>query len=505
MGKTKGRNQAVKLTPENYIIKRGRTIPIHKCYINEGWNETGIAVIYISRIHKNGFITYCSYLVDLLCLGVTETYYEFNIPQNDMKERFELSKDGFNMVETDYTLVHNIIYGALAFAEDHGFSPHKDFRITREFLEEDTEAINMIDIEFGYNDKPCLMVNESDQNKGLKIKTLKKNATEYRIEYYDNNDELTDKEETDGFDDDDNDKIEEFDDDFSDKNSILDFTDEDFFALEQGEKDIPIRFILDFFHRLYDLLYPLDENETQDFQRLYDTLTSISIHPKNELLSNIPDNFVKETGVDTETFLAILSHKPKKMLKDVLHLHKKYPDEFFYYRLLDIIYVLTDKNKKRLTLLYEMNEKFPHHISPKIYLAEKYLSKESQYVHIPELLNNHFTLQELQPDRLSFGYEEVLFFYKIMIQYYGHYQEINKARTYLFAINDLNSKYPDYEDSGFISEIEDVMSILLIMSILNVIDNDESKKRIEAYEDSDLVKTFFKIPENQLKKILNTT
>jgi hypothetical protein len=57
-----------------------------------------------------------------------------------------------------YPLVHNIIYGANAFAEDCGFKIHRDFELTQYVLEDDTDEIEYIDIEFGKNGEPFLIV-----------------------------------------------------------------------------------------------------------------------------------------------------------------------------------------------------------------------------------------------------------------------------------------------------------------------------------------------------------
>lgn len=48
MGKNKGK-KVIQLptSPENYIRTRARLLPIGKCYINEGWAESGFASIVV--------------------------------------------------------------------------------------------------------------------------------------------------------------------------------------------------------------------------------------------------------------------------------------------------------------------------------------------------------------------------------------------------------------------------------------------------------------------------
>lgn len=141
------------LSPENYIRQRARKLPIFKCYINEGWDEGGLAQVTIARQHVNGNITYCSYLVDLHCLGIKDTLFDFNIPEEHFNQVVDRMSEEYELVETDYALVHNIIYAGWEFAEEIGFKPHKDFLSTTQYmLDEDNETIPIIEIHCGDKD-----------------------------------------------------------------------------------------------------------------------------------------------------------------------------------------------------------------------------------------------------------------------------------------------------------------------------------------------------------------
>ncbi|MBN8861192.1 MAG: hypothetical protein J0H29_22570 [Sphingobacteriales bacterium] len=147
--------QQQQLSPENYIRQRSRSLPISDCYINKGREDSGIAQVMVIRKHSNGNSTFCLYIVDLYCLGIKETTFRFNQTEKELEEVFESFKDTFDIEQVDYTLAHNIIYAALAYADELGFKPHKDFtQITSYFLEEDTEDIALIEIECGKNGKP---------------------------------------------------------------------------------------------------------------------------------------------------------------------------------------------------------------------------------------------------------------------------------------------------------------------------------------------------------------
>jgi len=154
------------LSPENYIRQRARNLPLYQCLINDGWNDHGIAYIIVSREHINGNITVCSYLVDLFCLGVKDTFYRFNISKGEYDEMIKKYNENMPMSMVEYNLVHNIIFAALEFAEEIGFKPHKDFEsITEYMLEEDDEKIPLIDIACGgKNGKPYYIQGEMDSD-----------------------------------------------------------------------------------------------------------------------------------------------------------------------------------------------------------------------------------------------------------------------------------------------------------------------------------------------------
>ncbi len=168
------------LSPENYIRQRARNLPIFKCYINEGWDEGGMAQVIIARRHVNGNITYCSYLVDLQCLGIKDTLFDFNIPKEHFNVVLDKMSEVYELVETDYALVHNIIHAGWEFAEEMGFKPHKDFlSITQCMLEEDNDTIPIIEINCGHTDGKPLYVQGPFEDEAMVnriINTLEKNV-----------------------------------------------------------------------------------------------------------------------------------------------------------------------------------------------------------------------------------------------------------------------------------------------------------------------------------------
>ena len=152
------------LSPEKYIRSRARNLAIGNCYINENWKEAGEAFITVTRRHVKGNVTFGIFLVDLYCMGVKDAGYRFNQTPGELDEFIGKlgtnSNSGMRMIEAEYVLVHNIIYGAVEFADENGIPPHKDFQTAKYLLEEDDERVPLIDIEFGHNGEPMYIGEE---------------------------------------------------------------------------------------------------------------------------------------------------------------------------------------------------------------------------------------------------------------------------------------------------------------------------------------------------------
>jgi hypothetical protein len=157
-------------SPESYIRHRARSLPIAECWVSEKWESKGMAYVYVARKHKSGNLTVGGYLVDLYCFGLKDTMYFFNINPKEFKEILDGINEAFQMEKVEYVLAHNIIYAGIEYADDLGFKPAKEFRLTHYILEEDNEEIEMLDIECGYNGKPLIDVTmEEDPVKAAKL------------------------------------------------------------------------------------------------------------------------------------------------------------------------------------------------------------------------------------------------------------------------------------------------------------------------------------------------
>lgn len=146
------------LSPEKYIRTKARNLPVAECLVGDNWQEIGLTTVIVARRHTNGNYTTGSYLVDTFCLGIKSATYFFNIPANEYEEyKNHLSEYG-GMHTVSYNEAHNLIFGSIAYAEELGINPCKEFELAQYLLEEDTDDIPLIEYEFGKDGKPCLVV-----------------------------------------------------------------------------------------------------------------------------------------------------------------------------------------------------------------------------------------------------------------------------------------------------------------------------------------------------------
>lgn len=248
------------LSPENYIKQKARTLPIHECWINEAWDKRKMANILVARRHTNGHFTVGMYLVDLLCLGVKDAFYQFNISVYEynslLRERLLAEPDK----KVDYQLVHNIIFEAIEFADLYDFQPHKDFTSVAQYILEDDEddGIELMDIECGMDGKPFYMrgPGESDARAKQIIAQLRSIAGDDGFAYADRHEDDNWQAGDDFEDEEDDDYDEEFDEDDDDFDGYLPFDEMDIEPIERDAEVVAKSQTFEFMVRLKGVSEP---------------------------------------------------------------------------------------------------------------------------------------------------------------------------------------------------------------------------------------------------------
>ncbi|MBD5191818.1 MAG: DUF1186 domain-containing protein [Bacteroidales bacterium] len=217
--KNKSKGQKPVISPYRFMREKARTLPIGKCYITPpDWKESGMPTVTVTRVRPNGNLVVASFLVDTFCLGVKDAMYNEKMTPYDFENYLDRFKQKMGLEEISYNEAHNLIYGAMAFAEEGGVKPAKEFDPAGYILEEDTDDIPLIEFDFGKNGKHYLVVSP-DEREMLYCNVLKKNLGdnfEYIMPYNEYDDVYN--EYDDEYGDDDEDEDDDTEDSFSEFN-----------------------------------------------------------------------------------------------------------------------------------------------------------------------------------------------------------------------------------------------------------------------------------------------
>ncbi len=157
--------------------------PIHECLIAPGWQQNGLSQILLSRVQPDENIVAAVYLVDILCLGVKNTFAHANFAESTYRAKLRDPMDEAQGLETcPVDLAHTIIYGAIDFARRLGFQPHRDFGLTRHLLEERGRLPQRHDVQFGRDGKP-LFISGPNDDVGSILGQLQASAGEGNFDY----------------------------------------------------------------------------------------------------------------------------------------------------------------------------------------------------------------------------------------------------------------------------------------------------------------------------------
>ncbi len=439
------------MSPENYIRTRARTLLIGDCYINEDWHDSGFATITVTREHINGNITHGAFAVDLYCLGVRESFWKFNQNPHDFTEFLNLQKTmtefGVRMVATNYTLVHNIIYGAAEFADELGFHPHKSFELAKYILEEDDERVKLINIEFGYKGKPLYISspqNPAEKNRVLAHLDKKLGRNNFNF--------ITEAEADDFFAKEDQTESNKI--DYQDPEVKMNLISQ-FVTLAGSPKKIlskkPNKFvelieIAEIILIEYMTTLDMMKIAIETISRLFD-FTIASEHFSDDLLFGNMGVRKNRGGVRREAERLnnmTFSEKADEGLREVDKLINQYPDvpvfHYLYLRFME----LKAGTRKCLSLFKEYAERYPGYYPIACLHASASLLDKYEYPpqHIPEKLH----LKNFYVGKTAFCREEVLLYIHLLI--------LDYSLSIDFVMIDVLIEYMDLHHPGIIPERE---------------------------------------------------
>ena len=150
------------------VLRRAREFPFAGCWVQPGWQQYGTASLLVARTQPTNEMVFGWFQVDAFCLGVRHTLYGANMDptrfNDDVLPRLFQGKPPNSLtVET----AHEIVYGAIEYAEGIGFRPHRNFRQAQLILDPPDAHPRSGAIEFGYEGRPVYLASKGDNERAI--------------------------------------------------------------------------------------------------------------------------------------------------------------------------------------------------------------------------------------------------------------------------------------------------------------------------------------------------
>lgn len=150
------------------VLRHAREFPFAGCWVQPGWQRYGTASLVVARTEPTDEIVFARYLVDTFCLGLRHTFYGVNIdPSRFDNEILPRLFQGEPPTSLNVEVAHEIVYGAIDFAEGIGFRPHRSFRQTQLVLDPPDAHPRGGAIEFGYGGRPVYHPSRGDNERAV--------------------------------------------------------------------------------------------------------------------------------------------------------------------------------------------------------------------------------------------------------------------------------------------------------------------------------------------------
>ena len=109
-------------------MQRAALDPILHCFTTTDLFEHGMASVFMSRELSNGGVAFAVFLVDMYCLGVKDVAFGFTTRGDYDWRVYTKTAREYEIVSLKPAAARKLIEGAVEFAKEAGFPPHRDYR-----------------------------------------------------------------------------------------------------------------------------------------------------------------------------------------------------------------------------------------------------------------------------------------------------------------------------------------------------------------------------------------
>ena len=137
------------------ILRGARRMPIVGAWAQTGWQDSIVARVGVAREMSPSAVLFAEYFVDMRCLGVRDSRGYTGVPADELETRILPERyDSDPPIRISSELAHEIIWGAVEYAQSLGLPPHRAFRETQLALEPADALPREAGLEFGHQGKP---------------------------------------------------------------------------------------------------------------------------------------------------------------------------------------------------------------------------------------------------------------------------------------------------------------------------------------------------------------
>ncbi|HVU24117.1 MAG TPA: UPF0149 family protein [Opitutus sp.] len=134
----------------------------YEAYIEKDWREHGLAHVLVARFRENGSADYGVFLTDTWCLGVKDAFGESEVLEAELRDLIDERLPESLRTPIHPTCAKKLIEGAIVYAEQFGFAPHRDYRKARRVLSGIDSALCPTDFIYGRDGRPCYIRGPDD-------------------------------------------------------------------------------------------------------------------------------------------------------------------------------------------------------------------------------------------------------------------------------------------------------------------------------------------------------
>jgi hypothetical protein len=160
---TTRREAALSSITNRLVTVQALQAPLYECWEPKGLfdPEAGMGTIVVSRKTSGDQILMGSFLLDVFCLGVKNAYCTL-MDENEYRFSLQQIEKHQHLVKVHPACARKLVEEAHAYAEDLGFSPHRDYGFARKIFQDIQKDQCDRSFTFGRNGKPMYLVGLND-------------------------------------------------------------------------------------------------------------------------------------------------------------------------------------------------------------------------------------------------------------------------------------------------------------------------------------------------------